>query len=269
MKRCAGRAAATRLPLPLLLHEEGERFLRSVRRAGVSLGALLLVTLASCSDLSSNNDEPITLEIRTPAGLPGSSPPVEIGDTFVLSARALNQKGDSVPATIVWRTPDTAFLFVDSLTGRISGKQPLANARVQARTGSLISDLVTFTVLVGPDSLLIVPPDSFRVLTTDTASVPLIAQLDTLAPDGPVAGHQMVFTLTTIFGQPGDTASLSGGVMTRTVLTGSTGQPTVSVYVRTIPSAARPDSVLVDVSAFRPSGAAIPGSGQTFIVRFD
>jgi hypothetical protein len=228
-----------------------------------------LAVLGACSDLSSNSDEPITLEIRIPVGAPGASPPVEIGDTFTLAARALNQDGDSVAATIKWRTPDTTFLFVDSLTGRITGKQPFSNARVQASTGTLLSDLVTFTVVPRADSLLIVPPDSFRVLVTDTASAPLIAQLDTLNPDGPLAGRQIVFTLTTIFGQPGDTATLGGGVMSRTATTGATGQPTISVYVRPLSDTTRPDSVLVEVNAYRPSGVTIPGSGQQFIVRFD
>ena len=239
--------------------------------AGVGMAGrwlLLAFALTSCSNLSGDSDTPILLEIRAPSGTGGGNPPVEIGDTFQLSARALNQDGDSVAATFTWRTPDTAFLFVEPATGRISGKK-LGPARVQVTSGGLTSDLVNFTVLPAAESLQIIPPDSARVLVTDTASAALVAELDTLNPLGPLAGRQILYQLTTIFGQPGDTASLAGGVMSRAVTTSALGQPTVPVYVRAIPALARPDSVLVEVTAFRPSGAAIPGSGQLFIVRFD
>lgn len=229
---------------------------------------LLALALSACSNLNGDSDTPVLLEIRAPAGVGGGSPPVEIGDTFQLSARALNQDGDSIAATFTWRTPDTAFIFVEPATGRISGKKA-GPARVQVTSGGLTSDLVNFTVVPAAESLLIIPPDSARVLTTDTASVPLVSELDTLNPNGPLAGRQITYQLTTIFGQPGDTASLSGGAMTRSVATSSLGRPTTPVYVRAIPSLARPDSVLVEVNALRPSGAAIPGSGQIFIVRFD
>ena len=229
--------------------------------------AALAVTLG-CSNLSGDSDTPIILEIRAPAGTPGAPPPVEIGDTIQLQARALNQDGDSVAATITWRTPDTAFLFVDPATGRIAGKQP-GTGRVQALTGNLVSDLVTFAVVPAAESLIIVAPDTFRVLVTDTASGPLIAELDTINPNGPLAGRQIIYQLTSVFGQPGDTVSLSGGLHTRTVTTGINGQPTITIRVRPIPTLPRPDSAFVQVSAFRPSGASIPGSGQQFIVRFD
>jgi len=228
---------------------------------------LLALALAGCSNLSGDSDTPVLLEIRTPAGV-GVSPPVEIGDTFQLSARALNRDGDSVAATFSWRTPDTAFIFVEPATGRISGKAA-GSARVQVISGNLTSELVNFTVVPAAESLQIVPPDSARVPATDTASAPLVAELDTLNPAGPLAGRQIIYQLTTIFGQPGDTASLAGGFMTRVASTNTLGQPTTPVYVRAIPSLARPDSVLVEITALRPSGALIPGSGQVFIVRFD
>ena len=229
---------------------------------------LLGLALGACSNLSGDSDTPVLLEIRVPVGIGAGSPPVEIGDTFQLSARALNQDGDSVAATFTWRTPDTALIFVEPATGRISGKK-IGTARVQVTSGGLTSNLVNFSVVPAAESLQIIPPDSARVLTTDTASVPLVAELDTLNPTGPLAARQITYQLTTIFGQPGDTASLSGGATIRAVATNALGQPTSPVYVRAIPSLARPDSVLVVVTALRPSGAAIPGSGQVFIVRFD
>jgi hypothetical protein len=230
---------------------------------------ILVLTLLGCSNLTGDSKTPIAIEIRIPAGPPGFTPVVEIGDTLQLSARALNQAGDSVDASFVWLTPDTATLALDSLTGRFTGKA-VGTGRVQVRSGSLSSDLLTFSVVPAADSLMIVLPDSFRVLTTDTATLPLVAELDTINPTGPLAGRQIVYVmLQPFFGQPGDTASLNGGTLSRLALTGINGEPTTPVYVRPIPGQPRPDSVFVEVRAFRPSGAVIPGTGQRFIIRFD
>lgn len=237
------------------------------RTAGLGFLAFLVLT-GGCSNLSGDSDTPILLEIRAPAPIGGGNPLVEIADTFQLSARALNQAGDSVDAVFTWRTADTALIFIEAATGRISGKK-VGVGRIQVTSGTLTSELVSFSVVPAAESLLIIPPDSARILTTDTASAGLVAELDTLNPDGPLQGRQITYQLTTIFGQPGDTASLGGGVMLRAVATNSLGQPNITVYVRPIPALPRPDSVLVEVTALRPSGAAIPGSGQVFIVRFD
>jgi hypothetical protein len=236
------------------------------RTAGLG-GLALMLLLTACSDLSSDSNVPIVLEIRAPAAVGGGNPLVEIADTFQLTARALNQDGDSVAAVLTWRTADTALVFIDPGTGLISGKKA-GTARIQVSAGSLTSDLVSFSVVPAAESLLIVPPDSARIIAGDTASAPLIAELDTLNPTGPLAGRAITYELTTIFGQADDSVSLGGGVMLRTVATSSLGQPTIPIYVRTIPGNA-PDSVLVEITALRPSGASIPGSGQRFIVRFD
>jgi hypothetical protein len=228
----------------------------------------LLVGAFGCSNLSGDTDIPVVLEIRAPAPVGGSAPPVEIGDTFQLRARALNQDGDSIAAELTWRTPDPSLIFVEPATGRISGKTA-GSGRVQVTSGSLTSDPVTFSVVPAAESLVIVQPDSARIALADTASIPLVAELDTLNPTGPLQGRQLTYTISNIFGQPGDTASLGGGVMSRAVTTSALGQPTISVYVRPIPAASRPDSVYVVVTATRPSGIPIPGSGQRFIVRFD
>jgi hypothetical protein len=237
------------------------------KTAGLGFLAFLILA-AACSSLSGDSDTPIILEIRAPTPVGGGNPPVEIGDTFQLNARALNQDGDSIAATLTWRTPDTGLIFVEPATGRIAGKK-IGIGRVQVSSGNLTSDLVPFSVVPAAESLLLIPPDSVRVLVTDTASAPLVSQLDTLNPDGPLASRVITYEITTIFGVAGDTASLTGGNMIRSVSTSALGQPSTPVYVRPIPSLPRPDSLLVEIRALRPSGAAIPGSGQTFIVRFD
>jgi hypothetical protein len=231
-----------------------------------------LLALAACSDLSGDSDVPIALEIRAPAGVGGSNPVVEIGDTFQLNARALNQDGDSVAAVFIWRTLDTALLFVDPTTGNISGKKVGTPARIQVASGNLTSDLVSFSVVPAAESLLIISPDTVHVLSTDPQSVALITELDTLNPTGPLSGRQIVYLIASIWGV-GASATLNGGFDTIVVVTGTDGRPSTNVVV--VPGTIRPDSMIVEVRAYRPSSFSrptpvfIPGSGQQFIVKFD
>ena len=241
------------------------------RTAGLGVLALLLLVPA-CSDLTSDSNVPIVLEIRAPAGVAGGNPIVEIGDTFRLNARALNQDGDSVAAVMVWRTLDTALVFLDSLSGQISGKQ-LGTARIQVKSGSLTSELVSFSVVPFAESLLVVPPDSARVPVGQTQSIALVTELDTLNPNGPLQGRQIVYLISGISSlDTAASATLNRGFDTLVVVTGSDGRPSTNVVV--VPGTTRPDSLIVEVRAYRPSSFSsptpvfIPGSGQQFIVRF-
>jgi len=236
---------------------------------------LLLAAALGCSNLSGDSSTPVVIDVFPPAGS-GISGQVEIGDVATLTARALNQQGDSIAATFTWHTADTAIVFLDPSTGEVSGKLP-GTARVQARSGSLVSDFVTLTVVPRADTLVLISPASVQVLSLDTASVPLVAELDSInlvGPTlGPLAGRQLVYELVPI---PADTgiATLNGGVDTLATTTGATGSPTTPVYVRKVPGKAHPDSVYVEVRSYRPSSTTllpvlIPGSGQRFIVRFD
>jgi hypothetical protein len=227
---------------------------------------LLLATALGCSNLSGDSDTPVVIDVFAVAGS-GISGQVEVGDTAVLTAMALNRQGDSVAATFTWRTPDTATVFLDPQTGQVSGKQP-GTARVQARSGSLISDFVTLSVVPMADSLLVIPPDSARLLAADTASAPLITQIDSINPDGPLSGRRIVYEIIQFF-PAADSASLNGGLFALNATTTTTGQPSAPVYVRKIPGRPHPDSVYVEIRSYRPSGVLIPGSGQVFIVRFD
>lgn len=227
---------------------------------------LLLAAALGCSNLTGDSKTPIVIDVFPVAGS-GISGQVEIGDTAVLTAVALNQQGDSVAATFTWRTADTGIVFLDPQTGQVSGKQ-VGTARVQARSGPLISDLVTLNVVPMADSLVVIPPDSARLLATDTASAPLIAAMDSINPDGPLSGRRIVYEITQFFPAT-DSASLNGGLFALNATTTATGQPSAPVYVRKIPGRPHPDSVYVEIRSFRPSGVLIPGSGQMFIVRFD
>ena len=79
---------------------------------------------------------------------------------------------------------------------------------------------------------------------------------------------------TTILYSVVDTASAAGNVhfagngLSLRATTGSPGTPSVAVTLRRTAGATAPDSVLVEISAARPSGAVVAGSGQRFTVRF-
>lgn len=101
---------------------------------------LALVTLAACGSLPDAGGGIVALQIFPPDTLA-----VKIGHADTLHARALDIRGDTVAATIFWRTPDTAFVTLDSVGGVLTGKS-VGSARVQARTGTLVSDIITFAV---------------------------------------------------------------------------------------------------------------------------
>jgi Big-like domain-containing protein len=215
---------------------------------GVALG---------CSGLTEGEAGVVALEVRVPA------PSVlEIGEILQLSARPLDKNGDSVAATVIWRTPDTT-ATVDSTTGVVTGVAP-GTARVQASVGSLTSDLVSLTVLARADTLAI-EGDSIFTVTGDTlASPPLVVSLQSFT-SGALSDRPVIYEITTP--TPDTAVTLTGGVLSDTVQTASDG--TITSEILTLnPSKTRPDSTIIEVRANRTHGAPVPGSGQRFIVRF-
>jgi hypothetical protein len=216
---------------------------------------LVVLMVLGCSSLDEGAGGVVGLEIRTPELLT-----IEVGETLPLSARALNKDGDSVAAEITWRAPD-ATLTVDPLTGVITGVSP-GSGGVQAFAGSLSSSLVQFTVIPRADTL-IVTDSVLTVAPGDAASLPLVAQLQSFSPPGPLADRPVAYALT----DPLDlSVLLPGGVLTDTVNTGTDGA--VSSVTLNRVNLAQPDTAFVEVRAFRTRGAVVPGSGQRFIVIF-
>ena len=223
----------------------------------MSRPALLLLVLVAlgCSGLDEGAGGVVGLEIRRPELLT-----IEVGEMLPLSARALNKDGDSVAAEITWRAPD-ATLTVDPLTGVITGVSP-GTGRVQAFAGLLASSLVQFTVIARADTLIVT--DSVLTVAPGTAaSLPLVAQLQSFSPPGPLADRPVAYAVI----DPLDfSVVLPGGVLTDTVNTGTDGA--VSSVTLNRVNIAQPDTATVEVRAFRTRGALVPGSGQHFIVIF-
>jgi len=222
--------------------------------------------LVGCSNLTDAGSSVVALEITVP-----NITALEVGDTTRLSAMALNRDGKEVTAPVAWLAPD-ATLSVD-VEGLVSGLEP-GNGRVQARTGSLVSSFVTFTIVARPDTLVLVGDDMPRVGTGQSATPPLVARLDTY--DGvdtlPVQGGSIIYEVVEpVFPTPADrTVEFTGGSLIDTVTTGAAGTPTVSVVLNRVASTVSPDSAIVEIRAFRLRGTVpVPGTGQRFIVRFD
>jgi len=224
--------------------------------------ALFLAALAACSDAAGSDDEVVALEVTAP---PGGA--VEVGDTVQYSAEALNRNGDPVPATIVWSTPDTANIWVDSTSGQVVGKKGATQGRVQARTQGLVSPLNVITVVAVPDTLILVPPDTVRVDSLpDSLSVALVARLESNNPVGPLANREIVYTVIEPLTL---TVKLPNDALVDTVLTNASGEPTTPMTLARVTGVPSPDSAIVQIHATFHQGAdTVPGSGQRWIVRF-
>lgn len=100
--------------------------------------ALLAVgTAAACGSLPDQGDGVVALQIRIPDST------LAVNHSLTLHARAVNLQGDSVPAAVFWRTPDTSAITLDSVTGVVFARTNSGSARVQARTGTLLSDILS------------------------------------------------------------------------------------------------------------------------------
>ena len=218
------------------------------------LAWIAVLAAAGCSSLG-DPGAPVAIEVLTP-----SPAVVEIGDTITLRARVLDQAGDSIAATIRWRTADTT-VAVDSVTGRFTGLFT-GSGRVQAVSGSLVASPVTYQVRLRADTV-IVATDSLVILVADTASAILTPKVADAT--GAASGSHFL-TLTIVAPSPAG-ARLSGDVVADTVTTGTDGLPAPSVRVRNV-GVAVGDSVVVQVLAKRFGGSVIPGSGQKITVYF-
>jgi hypothetical protein len=224
------------------------------------LAALAAVT--GCSNLTEAGGI-VGLEIRVPR-----TPVVEVGQTIQLRARALDQQGDSVAATITWLTPDTTATLTP--TGLLTGRTGGTTARVQAQVGTLVSDFVTFTVNPRPDTLALAGDSVMTVASGVTSSAPLLASLRSFAPPEPLAGDVITYTIVApVFADAAQrTVELPGGVLSLAATTGIDGTPATAVTLNRVTGQSSPDSAIVTVAAATATGAAVPGSGQRFIVRF-
>jgi hypothetical protein len=214
----------------------------------------------------------IALEVTAPDSL-------EEYDTLTPHARVLDGHGDSVAATIVWATADSAPILtvLDSLTGRTVANQIGQTGRLLARSDRLISNAVSIRTLAAADALF---PTAATVdtvaLSADSISDSLqVAVVDSIksASGGdsltvPLAGRPVVYSITHPLASGPVTLvtndSAHSLVTTDTATTGVSGIAFVKVRLL----ASVPDSVVVTAIARRAVGDTVPGSPVTFVVRF-
>ena len=215
--------------------------------------------LWGCSNLTPDFNQVVAIGVSLP-----DSGKLELGDTLLPAALALDGHGDSVAAVIYWTSLDTTHVtVVDSTTGATVGKAAGTGA-IQARTGNLRSNPQTVTILAAADTVFAVGAtrDSVSVGTkVDSLSDTL--KVEVADTDGgimtPLSGRPVVFQIT----YPADTSAFRL-VPGDTVLTGTS---VALVFVR-LKNRALPDSVIVTATAKHRRGATIPGSPITFTVIF-
>jgi hypothetical protein len=194
-----------------------------------------------------------------------TNPNLEVGETVQLSAVALDKEGNPVDAPISWEATQST-LTIDQATGAVTGISP-GTGQVQAFSGSLSSGAVTLTVIPGTDTLVVVGDSVVTVPAGVSNTNPLVVELRSLSPEGPVAARPVIYTVTSPPDVGPHAVELPGGVLADTVPTGTDGAVS-SVTLNRVNGATQPDTAIVEVRALRTHGAPVPGSGQRFIVLF-
>jgi hypothetical protein len=221
---------------------------------------LPVLAVLGCSGLDEGDGGVVALQVEVPV-----PPDVEVGDTLQLHATALDANGDPVDVAIGWQAADPTVSV--NATGLVTGVSA-GTGRVQAREGSLGSNVVTLTVIARADTLLLLG-DSIRTVPAEPgASGDLVTELRTFAPDTTVASRPVIYAITFPVAGTAPGVTLSGGAQTDTVNTGADGTVTGMQLVR-VASQPPVDSAVVTVRAERTRGAAVPGSGQRFVIRFE
>ncbi len=221
---------------------------------------LSVVGLQGCSNLTEGAGGVVGLEIQAP-----SLKTIEVGETLQLTAVALDKDGNPVATPVTWQAPDPT-LTVDGATGAITGVSP-GTGRVQAFAGSLSSELETFTVIARADTLVLTGDSVITVPAGVTASAPLLVQLQSFSPAGPLPSRPVIYTVTSPPDVGPHTVELPNAALTDTVLTGTDGAVS-SVTLNRVNATTQPATAIVEVRAFRTRGEAVPGSGQRFTVNF-
>lgn len=246
--------------------------------------AAIAVAVAACTEVGTDPSSVVAIELD-PTALPslvvGDSLRDTLGRAVPLAARAFNASNDLIPdAPIKYIVVgDTSVASVDSLSGLVSGIKPGETA-VIAIASSLQSARITLRVTLRPDSLI--PLDSLqdslryifgqdnlksirvRLLSDTTPSV----ATDTLVP---VSNYAVQFEIVSPTGLPLDDTTRVLVVndqkrASRLDTTDVRGEASRQLRLSPAAVSAIPDSVVVQVSAFRPDRSPVPGSPRHFFI---
>jgi len=223
--------------------------LRGVRWA--ALAASAVIAGAACKALSPDFDAVIAIDVALPDSV------IDIGDTTHPIGAAIDGRGNSTPATLVWAALDTTIRVVDSLTGASVGVSA-GTGRLVARVGALRSNPARVNVLGPLDSIVAVgrTVDTVTVSKPDSLSDTLVVE----AFSGVTASPHRRIALSIDFPPGGSGITLIPG---DTVVTGPSG--TAAFFVRL--TGVRPDSAVVSATATY-QGVPVTGSPTRFVVVF-
>jgi hypothetical protein len=236
----------------------------------------VLAAAATCK-VSTDLSRDLAIEVTAPDSL-------EEYDTLKPTARVLTGHGDSAATAVFWFSADsdTVIAVLDSTTGRTVVVRTGASGRLVAKGGGLVSNPLTIRTLAAADTVFpvgatldtvdIAGPnpldslsDSLKIGIADTVTAPVAG-----GPIVPLAGRPVVYTIVhpavagpvTLVTQ--DTAHAVATTDTAT----SNSLGVAFVKVRLLAPDTIPDSVVVVASARRAVGTTVPGSPDTFVVRF-
>lgn len=223
--------------------------------------ALVLSLLAAaCSGLEEGEGGVVAIEVETPEFLT-----LEVGEQVQVVARALDADGRAVDAPISWQASSDA-VTVDA-AGIVTGAVP-GEVEVQAAVGSLTSEPLSFEVLARADTIIIAGDSVFPIpVGVDPPVVArLTVRLESFNPPELLDGRPVIFEITRPLPGATPVVQLAGGVQSDTVTTAADG--TAFVDASAVTGQVPPDTAIVEVRAERTRGAAVPGSGQRFILLF-
>ncbi len=226
--------------------------LRGVRwGAGAALATLAVIAGSACKALSPDFDAVIAIDVSLFDSV------IDVGDTAHPRGVALNGRGDSTAATLVWSALDTTIQVIDSLAGTAVGVFP-GSGRLVARVGALRSNPAVVTILAPLDSIVAVgrTVDTVIVSTPDSLSDSLQVE----AFSGGISSALRRIALSIDFPAGGTGLTLVPG---DTVVTGTNG---IAVF-RVKLTGVRPDSAVVNASATA-HGTPVAGSPVRFVVEF-
>ena len=212
---------------------------------------MAVLVVAACKALSPDFDAVIAIDVSLPDSI------IDIGDTTHPRGLAVNGRGDSTAATLVWTALDSTIQVVDSQSGAAVGISP-GPGRLLARAGGLRSNPVVVTVLGVLDSISAVGRTADTVTVSQPDSVSDSLTVEAFSAGTPSAHRQIALSID--FPPGGTGVTLVPG---DTIVTGPLG--TASFVLRLI--GARPDSAVISATATY-HGAPVTGSPTRFVVVF-
>ena len=231
-----------------------------------------MIAAAATCKVSTDLSRDIAIEVTAPDSL-------EEYDTLKPTARVLRGLGDSAATAVFWFSPDSAIAVLDSTTGRTIVVHTGSTGRLVAKGGGLVSNPLAIRTLPAADTVLAGP-------TLDTVDIAGPTALDSLSdslkieiadtvtaganPIVPLAGRPVVYTLVhpAVAGPVTLVTQDTARALADTLTAVSSVSGIAFVKVRLLAPDTIPDSVVVVASARRAVGTTVPGSPDTFVVRF-